>query len=129
MNPKHLKYTDTHEWLAIDGKTARLGITHFAQTQLGDIVFVELPKVGTAIAARAKVAGVESVKTFSDVYSPVTGTIKAVNTQLEADPALVNQEPYEGGWMVEIELAKPEEANPLLDADAYEKHCAAHGQH
>jgi len=127
MNPKDLKYTESHEWVKVTGKIARIGISQYAQQQLGDIVYVELPSVGAKLSPKGQIGVVESVKTLSDVYSPVGGTVTATNGKLASDPALVNQDPYGDGWIVEIEMDAPADVNNLLDAAAYEKHCAEHG--
>jgi glycine cleavage system H protein len=121
--PKDLKYTQEHEWIRIDGKKAVVGITEFAQDQLGDIVFVELPKVGSVIEQESPFGVVESVKTVSDLYAPVSGKVTAVNKVLETNPEKVNSEPYEGGWVVEIELSNEKDIEFLLDADAYTEQC------
>ena len=105
--PKDLRYTKEHEWLKVDGAKGVIGITHFAQDQLGDVVFVEVPAVGTELAQENTFGVVESVKTVSDLYAPVAGKVAAVNQDLEANPELVNQDPYGKGWMVEIELSDP----------------------
>src|ERR1043166_4024581 len=97
--PEHLQYTETHEWLHLDGETAAVGITDHAQAELTDIVYVELPKVGANVSAKQAVAVVESVKAASDIYAPVGGTIVAVNSALESDPGLVNRDPFGEGWL------------------------------
>ena len=121
--PKDLKYTQEHEWIRIDGKKAVVGITEFAQEQLGDIVFVELPEVGSEIEQASPFGVVESVKTVSDLYAPVSGKVTAVNKDLETNPEKVNSEPYGGGWVVEIELSNEKDIESLLDADAYTEQC------
>jgi glycine cleavage system H protein len=121
--PKDLKYTQEHEWIRIDGKKAVVGITEFAQEQLGDIVFVELPEVGSEIEQENPFGVVESVKTVSDLYAPVSGKVTAVNKDLETNPEKVNSEPYGGGWVVEIELSNEKDIESLLDADAYTEQC------
>ncbi len=117
--PENLKYTETHEWLRIDGGKARIGITDHAQAELTDVVYVELPQVGTKVEANAAIAVVESVKSAGDIYSPVTGTISAVNEALVDNPALVNTDPYGEGWLFELTLEAPAEADGLKDAAAY----------
>ena len=114
--PEHLRYLASHEWLADDGT---VGITDYAQDQLGDVVFVELPEVGDEVEAGEQVAVVESVKTASDIYAPVAGTIVAVNEELEDSPELVNDEPYGEGWMFKIEPANPADRDNMLDAAGY----------
>jgi glycine cleavage system H protein len=119
--PSDLRYSKDHEWLRLsaDGKTGKIGITDFAQQELGDIVYVELPEVGDDFARGDEFGTVEAVKTVSELYMPVSGTIRAVNETLEDAPELVNDDPYGEGWMIEIELANPDEAGELMDADAY----------
>lgn len=118
--PKDLRYTQEHEWLKVDGTKGVVGITHFAQDQLGDVVFVEVPAVGTELAVENTFGVVESVKTVSDLYSPVGGKVVAVNKDLEANPELVNQDPYGKGWMIEIELSDSGQSEGLLSAADYE---------
>lgn len=118
--PAGLKYTKEHEWIKVEGNVGLVGITDFAQDQLGDVVFVELPAVGRTLKAGEQFGVVESVKTVSDLYSPVSGKVVEVNTNLEGSPELVNQGPYEQGWMLKIELSNPAELDGLLDAAAYE---------
>lgn len=117
--PEHLKYTKEHEWIAVDGTRARVGITDYAQDALGDIVFVQLPTVGTAVEAMSTCAEVESTKSVSDIYAPLSGSIAAVNGVLSESPELVNQEPYGVGWIFEVELSNTAELDALLDANAY----------
>jgi glycine cleavage system H protein len=112
--PEELRYTRDHEWARIEGETARVGITDFAQHQLGDIVFVELPKVGRVVAEHEAVVVIESVKSVSDVYAPLAGTVVTVNDGL--DPATVNADPYGAGWLFELEIEKLE---GLLTAEEY----------
>ena len=118
--PSHLRYADSHEWIHLEGGIGTVGITDHAQHELSDVVFVELPKVGKAVAAKGQVAVVESVKAASDIYSPVAGEVVEVNAALEADPALVNTDPYGKGWIYKIKVANPDEAAALKDAAAYE---------
>ncbi|GAA0941942.1 glycine cleavage system protein GcvH [Pseudonocardia zijingensis] len=119
MIPEDLRYTEAHEWVRDLGDgVVRVGITDHAQSQLGDVVFVQLPAVGDEITAGASVGEVESTKSVSDIYSPVTGTVSAVNDALDANPELVNSGPYEAGWMFEVRLAG-EVPDNLLDAAAY----------
>lgn len=117
--PKDLKYLKSHEWLRAEDGEWTVGITDFAQDQLGDVVFVELPAEGDDVSAGAAVAVVESVKTASDIYTPFDGKISAVNSALEAEPELLNDEPYGGGWIFRIRPAGPVDEGELLDADAY----------
>jgi glycine cleavage system H protein len=118
--PSNLKYTKDHEWISIEGTTATVGITEFAQRELGDIVYVDIPSVGKALNMNYIFGSVEAVKTVSDLYLPLSGTVTEVNAALEANPELVNQAPYEGGWMVKMSLSNAEEAAGLLDAAAYQ---------
>jgi glycine cleavage system H protein len=119
--PKELRYSKEHEWAAVDDNIATIGITDYAQAQLGDIVYVELPEAGTQVTKDDKFGVVESVKAVSEVYSPVTGTVVAVNTGLPNSPETVNEEPYGDGWMIRVELSDPEELNDLMTAAEYEK--------
>ena len=124
MIPEDLRYTEAHEWVRDLGDgVVRIGITDHAQSQLGDVVFVQLPTVGEEVAAGAAVGEVESTKSVSDIYSPVTGTVSAVNDALDANPELINSGPYEAGWMFEIRLADAATGVPddLLDAAAYQE--------
>jgi glycine cleavage system H protein len=118
--PSNLKYTKDHEWISIEGTTATVGITEFAQRELGDIVYVDIPSVGKALNMNDIFGSVEAVKTVSDLYLPLSGTVTEVNAALEANPELVNQAPYEGGWMVKMSLSNAEEAAGLLDAAEYQ---------
>jgi glycine cleavage system H protein len=118
--PAGLKYTKEHEWIKVEGNIGIVGITDFAQEQLGDVVFVELPAVGRTLKAGEQFGVVESVKTVSDLYSPVAGKVVAINPALDGSPETVNGDPYEAGWMLKIELANPADLNPLLDAAGYE---------
>ncbi len=117
--PDDLYYTNDHEWLRVDGDTARVGITDFAQSELGDIVFVETEFEGTELAQGDVFGTVEAVKTVSELFMPVSGTIVAVNDELQNAPERVNDEPYGDGWMVEIELDDESELDDLMQADAY----------
>jgi glycine cleavage system H protein len=123
--PKALKYSKEHEWVKIDGNRAIVGITDFAQSELGDIVFVELPEVDDEVDAGSTFGTVESVKTVSDLYVPVSGRVVEVNDKLEDEPELVNDDPYGEGWMIVIEMSDPGQLDQLLDADGYE---ALYGQ-
>jgi glycine cleavage system H protein len=117
--PADLRYSREHEWVRVDGSSARLGITDFAQESLGDVVFVQLPDVGLEIIAGASAAEIESTKSVSDVYVPVSGVVTSVNEALVDAPELVNQDPYGEGWILELTLANPSELDQLLDAEAY----------
>ena len=120
--PDHLRYTKSHEWVRKDGDTYVIGLSDFAQDELGDIVFVNLPQEGDSVSVGEAFSDVESVKAVSDVLSPISGTVVAVNEELLDDPAKVNADPY-GAWFVKVENVTEEEE--LLDAAAYEAHCAA----
>ncbi len=122
--PNDLYYAKTHEWLRMDDGTATVGITDFAQGQLSDITFVELPDVGREVEAGDEIAVVESVKAASDIYAPVAGTITAVNGDLEDSPELINDRPYEDGWLFKIELRKEEDVDNLMGAEEYIELCA-----
>ena len=117
--PDDLRYDETHEWIRSEGATGTVGITDHAQAELTDVVYVELPQVGTVIKANENVAVVESVKAASDIYSPVGGEVIAVNSELESNPALVNTDPYNAGWIFKIKLSNPEEISSLKTAAQY----------
>ncbi|WP_157216205.1 glycine cleavage system protein GcvH [Flavisphingomonas formosensis] len=118
-----LYFTKEHEWIAVDGGSATVGITDYAQAQLGDIVFVEVPVAGTAVEKGKEAAVVESVKAASDVYAPVSGTVTESNGALSDDPALVNTAPESDGWFFKLALADPSELDGLMDADGYKAFC------
>ena len=118
--PEEFKYTEEHEWVAIENDVVTIGVTDFAQDALGDIVFVELPEVGYQVEGGKTFSVVESVKAVSDIYAPVSGEVIEVNEELPDTPELVNTSPYEGAWMIKIKLSKPAELDGLLDADAYQ---------
>jgi glycine cleavage system H protein len=117
--PEQLRYSAEHEWVAVDGPRARVGITDFAQDSLGDVVYVELPAVGANVMAHASCAEVESTKSVSEIFSPVTGTVIEVNEALSDAPEQVNADPYGAGWIFVVEMADPSEVDDLLDAAAY----------
>jgi glycine cleavage system H protein len=118
--PKELKYTKDHEWARATGKTVVVGVTFHAQEQLGDVVYVELPKVGAAVTQGKQFGVIESTKAVSELYSPLTGKVVKVNDALNKAPDTVNKDPYQGGWIVEIEPSDPKQLDGLLDAAAYE---------
>ncbi len=120
MVPTDLRYTKDHEWVRIDGSRATIGITQYAAEQLGDIVFVELPDPGKALAQGAVFGVVESVKAVSDLFAPLSGAVVAANPDLAGEPELVNAAPYAAGWMLEVELGDPTELEGLLDPAAYD---------
>ena len=119
--PDNLRYTKDHEWILLEGNTATIGITDFAQRELGDIVYVEIETVGKALSAEAVFGTVEAVKTVSDLFLPVSGTIKEVNPELNNQPELVNTDPYGQGWMVKMTVNDPADVEALMDAAAYGK--------
>lgn len=119
--PAELKYTSEHEWVRAEGNIAEIGITDYAQGELGDIVFVELPEIGVEIKAAQPVATIEAVKTTSDLFSPVSGKVIETNASLEGDPLVVNRDPYGEGWMLKIQMSEPGELDKLLSAEAYQK--------
>ncbi len=127
MNPENLKYSREHEWLRVgDDGVALVGITHFAQDELGDVVFVELPDVGDEVGQFEKMGEIESVKAVSDLYSPVSGTVVERNDALTDAPELVNDSPYEDGWMLRVEVSDSSEVDNLLSAAEYEAFLADH---
>ena len=127
--PSDLKYTREHEWAKREGDRVRVGITHFAQEQLGDVVFVELPKLGAKVTAAKTFGVVESVKAVSDLFAPVSGEIVEVNADLVKKPETVNSDPYGQGWMIAVKLADPKEMDALLSPADYEQLIAAGGGH
>ncbi|MBX3167924.1 MAG: glycine cleavage system protein GcvH [Candidatus Eremiobacteraeota bacterium] len=131
MIPEELRYTEEHEWVRLNGDVAEIGITHFAQDQLGDIVFVELPAVGFKLQNGKRFGVVESVKTVSELYSPVDGEVVEINSVLsqdseQFDPEAVNREPYGAGWMIKAKVADPGAVAKLLDAKGYASHTEGH---
>ena len=118
--PSDLKYTKSHEWVRVEGDVATIGITDHAQSELGDVVYVELPSPGRVLAAQDNFGSVESVKTVSDLYAPVSGEVVEANPKLGAQSELVNTDPYGDGWMVKVKLSDPSQVGQLLDAAAYE---------
>lgn len=120
--PGNLRYTKDHEWALVEGDTAIVGITDFAQSELGEIVFADLPSIGKKVGAGDPVCVLESTKAASDVYAPVSGTVKEVNTALSSDPTTINSDPYKGGWLVKLSGINSSELEPLMNADAYKQH-------
>ncbi|MGA9648744.1 glycine cleavage system protein GcvH [Pedobacter sp.] len=118
--PSELKYTKDHEWVKVEGNEAFIGITDFAQRELGDIVYVDINSVGTEVAKDEVFGTVEAVKTVSDLFMPVTGTVLEINAELNDNPELVNSDPYGKGWMVKVSLSDPAEVEGLLNAEAYQ---------
>lgn len=117
--PEELKYTKDHEWIRVDGATGVIGITDFAQSELGDIVYVELPALGSSIQQGASFGTVEAVKAVSDLYAPASGTVLEVNPTLSDHPEIINKDPYNEGWLIKIALSTPAELEQLLDSNAY----------
>ncbi len=117
--PDNLKYTKDHEWILVSGDTGTVGITDYAQGELGDVVFVELPAQGKSLKAHESFGTIEAVKAVSDIYAPVSGSVVEANKDLAATPELVNKDPYGKGWMIKIKLTNPAELNSLLDTAAY----------
>jgi glycine cleavage system H protein len=127
MYPADLKYSKEHEWVKVEGTRGRIGLTHHAQSALGDVVFVEVPKIGRAVKQMEAFGVVESVKAVSDVYAPVSGAVVEVNAALETTPELVNKECYGAGWIAVVEMANPKELDALMDVKAYEAFLATEG--
>jgi len=125
MVPSDLHYTKDHEWVRVEEGSATIGITAYAAEQLGDIVFVELPDVGRSLQQFATFGVVESVKAVSDLFAPVSGEVTETNADLAAKPELVNSDPYDGGWMIRVQLTEPAQVDDLLDANAYDALIAA----
>jgi glycine cleavage system H protein len=123
MNPQDLLYAKSHEWVRVDGDVAVVGITHFAQEQLGDLTFIELPQIGAMAEAGAEIGTVESVKAASEIYSPISGEIFEINAELENAPELVNQDAFGAGWMYKVKLSA--QPTGLMDAETYSAHCAS----
>jgi glycine cleavage system H protein len=119
--PKELRYTEEHEWVKVEGDKVRIGITDFAQSELGDIVFVELPEVGDEVQANEPFGSVESVKTVSELYAPISGKVVEVNEELDDSPEFVNESPYEKAWMIVVEPSDESELENLMSAEEYEK--------
>ncbi|OGC03400.1 glycine cleavage system protein H [candidate division WOR-1 bacterium RIFOXYA12_FULL_43_27] len=120
MYPENLKYSTEHEWAKVDGVMATIGISHYAQDSLGDVVYVELPAEGKTVGAMDNIGVVESVKTVSTLYSPVAGEVVEVNKELQEKPALVNEDPYGKGWMLKIKMSNPADLDKLLSASDYQ---------
>lgn len=118
--PDELKYTEDHEWILVEDEIATVGITDFAQDQLGDVVFVELPEVGDQLEIGKPLGVVESVKAVSDVYAPISGEVVEINEDLPDEPEMLNTSPYEDGWMIKVKLSNPDELDDLLDAGSYQ---------
>lgn len=119
--PSNLKYTKEHEWIRVEGDTGWVGITDYAQGELGDVVFVELPAVGAKLQQGKTFGTIEAVKAVSDLYAPVTGEVIELNKDVQATPELVNKEPYDKGWMVKVKIANASELASLMDVESYKK--------
>jgi glycine cleavage system H protein len=126
--PKEFRYTDQHEWIRVDRDVATVGITDYAQHELGDVVFVELPKTGTKVTAGKSFGTVESVKAVSEIYAPITGEVLEINNDLHNTPEKINSDPHGAAWLIKVRLANPAEINSLMDATAYEKFIADKGK-
>ena len=120
MYPSELKYDKEHEWVRIEGEMATIGITHFAQDQLGEVVYVDLPAVGDTVTAGDTFGEIESVKSVSELFSPVSGEVVNVNDELDAAPEAINEDPYASGWMIEVKMSDPSEAGGLMSSADYE---------
>ncbi len=120
MNPSELRYDKEHEWVRVDGDTAVIGITDFAQDQLGEVVYVDLPAEGDEVASGDTFGEIESVKSVSELFSPITGEVVKVNEDLDDAPETVNEDPYGDGWMIEVRMADPTEVDDMLTAEEYE---------
>ncbi len=128
MYPEEYRYTEEHEWVDVHGGQATIGITHHAQDQLGDVVFVELPRVGTQLHASISFGAIESVKAVSDIYAPVGGEVVEVNESLAGAPEKLNEDPHGDGWIVKIQLSDKNELKNLLTAEAYQEYIAAESE-
>ncbi|MDP8981053.1 MAG: glycine cleavage system protein GcvH [Acidobacteriota bacterium] len=129
MNPPNLFYTKQHEWVRVEGDTGTIGITDHAQQELGDIVFVETPKIGSAIEQGAVIGSIESVKAVSEMFSPVSGEVSEVNPILQTNPEKVNEDPYGEGWIAKMKLSNPGETKSLLSAEDYQKYAGEESGH
>ena len=119
--PKELKYTKEHEWIKVDGNIATIGITDFAQGELGDIVYIEIDSIGNELNVSEIFGSVEAVKTVSDLFMPIKGTVIEINSNIESTPEIVNEDPYDKGWIIKIEIAENQDIENLLSADDYRK--------
>ena len=129
MYPDDYRYSKEHEWIKVEGDIGTVGITFHAQKELGDIVYVDLPKVGTKVTAMKPMGSVESVKAVSDIYAPASGEVIAVNEQLASKPELLNQDPHGAAWLVKIRLSNPQELDSLLSAASYQEYVGAESEH
>jgi len=126
--PANFRYTKEHEWVNVDGGTATIGITDYAQGELGDVVFVELPKIGAKLETGKSFGNVESVKAVSEIYAPASGEVTEANAELTSKPELLNSDPHGAGWLVKVKLANATELNSLMDGPAYEAYIAQKGK-
>ena len=125
MDPATLKFANSHEWVGVDGETATIGISKFAVDELTDLVYLELPEVGSSLEAGGVFGVVESVKAASDLYAPVSGEVVEINESLPDDLGMLSDEPYDGGWIVRVKLSNPEQLDGLMDHSKYTEHCAS----
>lgn len=125
MNPADLKYDKEHEWVRVEGDAAFIGISDFAQDQLGEVVYVDLPSVGDELVAGETFGEIESVKSVSELYAPISGTVVEVNDELDGSPETINSDPYGSGWMVKVQMGDPSEVDGLMSADDYEAFVAS----
>jgi glycine cleavage system H protein len=125
MYPENFRYTKEHEWVMVDGDVGTIGITHHAQEELGDIVYIDLPKTGSAVVQGKSIGSVESVKAVSDIYSPVSGEVTAVNETLAQSPESLNKDPHGAAWLIKVRLSAPEETAQLMTAAEYQSHIGA----
>ena len=128
MNPKEYKYTKDHEWIKVEGEVATIGITNFAQEQLGDIVSVEFPKIGKKFSLGESLALIDSMKTTSDLYATVSGEVIEVNSQLDERPELMNEDPFGEGWIIRLKIKNPSELENLMNVEEYDAHIAKEGE-
>lgn len=128
MNPKEYKYTKEHEWIKVEGDIGTIGITNFAQEQLGDIVSVEFPNIGKEFSAGESLALIDSMKTTSDLYAPVSGEVLDVNSELESQPELMNEDPYDKGWILKLKIKNLDELEKLLNVEDYEAYMEKEGE-
>lgn len=129
MYPSQYRYTKEHEWIAVDGESATIGITHHAQDQLGDVVFVELPEVGAKLQVNSSFGAVESVKAVSDIYAPISGDVTEVNEAIVDKPEMLNSDPHGDGWLIRLKIFDKTELETLMNAEQYAKYAAAEGAH
>ena len=129
MYPENYRYTKEHEWIKVDGDTGTIGLTFYAQKELGDIVYVDLPKIGSSVTAGKTMGSVESVKAVSDIYAPASGEILEVNEELASKPEKLNEDPYGSAWLMKVRLSNPQELNSLMSASQYQTYIAQETGH